>query len=67
MTDTDPTPQATYTVRIDRDQLDRLHEIAATEHRTLAQMFRVMIESKIALDDHRISMDAHADSPPEGR
>ena len=48
MPDTDPIPQATYTVRIDRDQLDRLHEIAANEHRTLAQMFRVMIDEKIA-------------------
>jgi len=48
----DPKPhQATYTLRIDRDQVDRLHEIAASEHRTLAQWFRVLIEREIAKAD----------------
>ena len=41
-------PQAVYTLRVDRENLDRLSEIAATEHRTLVQKLRVMIEAEIA-------------------
>jgi hypothetical protein len=40
--------EAVYTLRIDRAQLDRLRKIADAEHHTLAQIFRVMVEQKIA-------------------
>lgn len=39
---------AVYTLRVDREQLDRLTELAAAEHRTLAQKLRVLIEAEIA-------------------
>lgn len=42
---------AVYTLRVERKQLDRLTEIAATEHRTLVQKLRVMIEAEIARSD----------------
>jgi len=48
--DGNPKPQAVCTLRVDRDLLDRLHEIADAEHRTLAQNLRVTIEREIA--DH---------------
>lgn len=40
--------EATYSLRIDRDLLARLREIAATEHRTVAEKFRVMVEREVA-------------------
>lgn len=40
-----------YTLRVDREKLDQLREIAATEHRTLVQKLRVMIEAEIAAHD----------------
>lgn len=43
-----PPGTAIYTIRVDRVTLDRLHEIAATEHRTLAQKIRVMFEDEVA-------------------
>lgn len=39
---------AVYTMRVDREQLDRLSEIAAGEHRTLVQKLRLMIDLEIA-------------------
>ncbi len=39
---------AVYTLRVERDQLDQLSEIAAAEHRTLVQKLRMMIEDEIA-------------------
>jgi hypothetical protein len=39
---------AVYTLRVGREQLDQLREIAWTEHRTLAQKLRLMIEREIA-------------------
>jgi predicted DNA-binding protein len=50
MPDGNPKAQAVYTLRVDRDLLDRLREIADADHRTLAQKLRVMIEHEIA--DH---------------
>jgi len=47
--------EATHPLRIDRAQLARLHEIAAAEHRSLAQWFRVVIERKIAQHEGRPS------------
>ena len=41
---------AVYTLRVERENLDRLSEIAAAEHRTLVQKLRLMIELEIA--DH---------------
>lgn len=43
-----PSEGAVYTLRVDRDKLDRITEIAATEHRTLAGKLRVMIDKEIA-------------------
>lgn len=43
-----PSDTAVYTIRVDRDLLERLHEIAATEHRTLSQKIRVMFEREVA-------------------
>ena len=40
--------EAVYTLRISRDTLDQLREIAASEHRTLAQKLRVIIERESA-------------------
>ena len=45
------TPLATYTLRADREQLRRLTEIAAAEHRSLVQKLRVMIDAEIAQHD----------------
>ena len=42
------TKLAVYTLRVDRDQLDRLSVIAAAEHRTLVQKLRTMIDREIA-------------------
>lgn len=42
---------AVYTLRVDRQKLDRLSEIAAGEHRTLVQKLRLMIENEIAQYD----------------
>jgi predicted transcriptional regulator len=39
---------AVYTIRIDRQILDRLHEIAQAEHRTLAGHLRVLFERDVA-------------------
>jgi hypothetical protein len=39
---------ATYTLRIERELLDELHEIADREHRNVAQKLRLMIEQEIA-------------------
>lgn len=39
---------AVYTLRVEREHLDRLTEIAAAEHRSLVQKLRVMIEAEIA-------------------
>ena len=41
-------PLAVYTIRADRQVLDRMAEIAAAEHRTLVQKLRVMMEREIA-------------------
>jgi hypothetical protein len=49
------TPLAVYTLRVDRQDLDRLGEIAAAEHRTLVQKLRVMIEREIADHDERLA------------
>lgn len=54
MPDGNPKPQAVCALRVDRDLLDRLHEIADAEHRTLAQNLRVTIEREIA--DHEQQM-----------
>jgi hypothetical protein len=54
MPDGNPKPQAVCTLRVDRDLLDRVHEIAGAEHRALAQNLRVMIEREIA--DHEQQM-----------
>lgn len=45
---TTSTNLAVYSLRVERERLDRLSEIAATEHRTLVQKLRVMIEAEIA-------------------
>lgn len=42
-----PTRLAVYTLRVDRDHLDRLAEIATREHRTLVQKLRLMIEREL--------------------
>jgi predicted DNA-binding ribbon-helix-helix protein len=39
---------AVYTLRIDRSRLDRLHEIAAADHRTVSQEIRRLIDERIA-------------------
>ena len=39
--------EAVYSLRVDRKQLKRLHEIADAEHRTVAQKLRLMIEREI--------------------
>lgn len=46
-----PDSEAVYTIRVDREVLDRLHEISSAEHRTLAQKIRVMFDAEIALHD----------------
>lgn len=45
---------AVYTLRIERNQLDRLHEIAKAEHRTLSQELRRMVEERIAAHDAQV-------------
>lgn len=45
---------AVYTLRVEREQLDRLSAIAAGEHRTLVQKLRVMIEDEIARHDEPV-------------
>ena len=47
---TDSQGIAVYTIRIERDKLERLHEIAEVEHRTLAGHIRLLFEREIA--DH---------------
>jgi len=47
---------AVYTLRVDRDQLHRLSEIAATEHRSLVQKLRLMIEREIAAHEANVFM-----------
>lgn len=42
---------AVYTLRVDRDHLDRLSKIAEAEHRTLAQKLRLMIDLEIEQHD----------------
>lgn len=42
---------AVTTLRVDREKLDRFRQIAASEHRTVVQKFRVMIEEEIARHD----------------
>jgi hypothetical protein len=49
----DQVPTAIYAVRMDRSKLDRLKEIAAREHRTLAGEFRRLADERIALDDEQ--------------
>lgn len=39
---------AVYTLRVDRDKLARIHEIAAAEHRSLTGKLRQMIDEEIA-------------------
>ena len=46
-----PSDEAVYTLRVNRDQLDRLRQIADAEHRTLVQKLRLMIEVEIARHD----------------
>ena len=41
-------PIAVYTLRVDRAKLERIHEIAESEHRTLSQELRRMIDERIA-------------------
>lgn len=43
--------EAVYTLRIEREKLDRLRGIAESEHRTLVQKIRVMVEDEIAAHD----------------
>jgi predicted transcriptional regulator len=45
------TNRAVYTLRVERENLDRLSQIAAAEHRTLVQKLRMMIEDEIARHD----------------
>lgn len=45
--------QAVYTIRIERDKLKRLHEIAEGENRTLAGQIRTILEREIAAYDRR--------------
>lgn len=52
---TSPAGMAVYTLRVERPKLDRLSEIAATEHRSLVQKLRVMIEDEIARHDERVA------------
>lgn len=43
--------ESVYSLRADREKLERLMEIAAAEHRTLAQKLRVMIDAEIEQHD----------------
>ena len=43
-------PIAVYSLRIDRERLERLTEIAASEHRTLAQELRRLVDERIEKD-----------------
>lgn len=47
--------EAVYTLRIEREQLDRLREIAESEHRTLVQKIRVMVEDEIASHQREVA------------
>lgn len=46
-----PASGAVYTIRLDRAHLQRMHEIAASEHRSLSGKLRLMIEREIARHD----------------
>lgn len=39
------------TLRVDREKLDRFGEIAESQHRTISQQLRHLIEQAIAEDD----------------
>lgn len=45
--------QAVYTLRVDRAKLARIHEIAESEHRSLSQELRRMIDERINSYDER--------------
>ena len=45
---TNPEHQAVYSIRIERDKLERLHEIAQAQNRTLAGQIRAIFEREIA-------------------
>jgi hypothetical protein len=49
----DEASEAVYTIRIERAKLARLHEIAESEHRTLAGKIRVLFEREIAAHGER--------------
>lgn len=59
---TNPMHQAVYSIRIERETLERLHEIAESEHRTLAGKIRVLLEREIA--DHANDAATPASSSP---
>lgn len=44
---------APYPLRVEREKLDRLAEIARSENRTIAGELRQMIDERIAADDAR--------------
>ena len=45
--------QSVYTVRMEREKLDRLHKIAEAEHRTLAGKIRAWADEEIAAAQER--------------
>lgn len=53
MRSTSESSVAVYTLRVERDKLSRLREIAEGEHRSLSQELRHMIDARIALEDEK--------------
>lgn len=54
MRSTSPPTGAVYTLRIERAQLDRLREIAESQHRTVSQELRRMVEARIAEHEKQV-------------
>ena len=46
-------PQAVFTLRIERDKLDRFREVVEREHRTVVQDLRHYIDRRLAEERER--------------
>jgi hypothetical protein len=54
----EPQILATFPLRIERDKLDRLREIAEQERRTLVGELRWMVDERLAAEDARKAGEA---------